>query len=244
MHETNFIITKYAGFRNYVSTFSDPAFRQGMLNTLFYIALLVPANTFGSLALALYARRLSKRWQDISRIIFYVPVLSAGMIISQVWKWIFNDRGPINWLLGLLHIGSVPWFAQGITAIPVIVFIVAFCSVGGNFIIYLSSISGIDKSIFDASKIDGATQRITDMHIIMPIIAPTILLIAFLSFIQAPAIFENIYALAPQKYAATMAYHIYLQGFQYGKYGMASAQSVILLIAIVIVSAIKQRVTK
>jgi ABC-type sugar transport system permease subunit len=241
---TNFITTQYIGFSNFIDIMRDAEFRQSMVNSLYYIILLTPMNTGFALIMALWAHRLSKNWQNAARIIFYIPTLVAGIIIAQVWKWVFDDSGPINWFFELIHIGHVSWFAQGITAIPTIVFIIAFSSVGGNFIILLSAILGIDGSIFEAARMDGCNHGLMDRKIIMPIIRPTIIMVAFLSAIQGPCIFETIYSLAPQAYAATIAYNIYLQGFQYSKYGMASAQSIILLVIMVALSGIRQKVAK
>jgi len=244
LHNVNFIKFDFIGLANYYEAVRDIAFRQEVLNSLFYIALLIPLNVILSASLAMIAYHLSKRWQDSGRIILYVPSLAAGVILAQVWKWVFNAKGPINWILGLLHIPAIQWFSNGITSIPVIVFIVAFCSVGSNFIICLSSILSIDKSIFDAANIDGANRGVINRQIILPIIMPTVILIGFMAMLQAPAIFENIFLLAPQTFAGTMAYGIYQQGFQFGRYGYGAAQSVIMLVLMVGLSVLKNRLAK
>jgi multiple sugar transport system permease protein len=244
IHETNFITTAYVGFDNYLATFRDPAFRQAMLNSAFYMALLVPGNTLGALLLSLWAFRLSKRWQDMARIVLYVPSLAAGMIISQLWAWVFHMEGPINWLIGRFGIPAISWLSKGYTAIPVIAFVIIFGGFGTNFVIFMSSILSIDRSIFDAAKIDGANSRRIDWRIIVPLILPSVYLVALLSAIQGPSIIYNIYAMAPQNYAASIAFHIYQQGFIFSKYGMASAQAVILLMLMICVSLVKKRIAR
>jgi ABC-type sugar transport system permease subunit len=244
VYETNFISRSFVGLKNYIATLSDPSFQRSILNSLVYMAILVPGNTLGALLLSLWAFRLSKKWQDVSRIVLYVPALAAGMIISQLWDWVFHIAGPINWLLGRLGIPAISWFSKGYTAIPVIGFIIVFGSFGGNFIILLSSMLSIDGSLFDAAKIDGANQRRINWRIVVPLIFPSIMLVAFLSAMQGPSIIYTIYALAPQDFAATIAFYIYQSGFMLSKYGMAAAQSVILLAAMIGVSLIKQRVTR
>jgi len=76
----------------------------------------------------------------------------------------------------------------------------------------------------------------------MPIISPVLIMLALLAWINAWQIIEVPMMLAPQDYAATLTYHIYRQGFLFGKYGMASAQAVILLIIIGGLAMLKSKV--
>lgn len=244
LYKTNFMRTTFIGLQNYFFALSDPDFLRSMINSILYAMLLIPGQIFAALFISLSIYTMKKKWQDISRILFYLPVLSAGIIIAGSWKWIFHIQGPINWLLGNIGLIPIDWFAQGSTAIPVIAFIVIFSTFGGNVIILLAAILSIDKGILEAARIDGANSRQIKIHIIIPLIMPTIILIGLLSAINAFQIFENIYALAPQTYAATMTFFIYQQGFQFSKYGMASAEAVILLLIILSLSLIKNMSTK
>jgi ABC-type sugar transport system permease subunit len=240
MLKTNFIVTEYVGISNYLLSFKDPSFRQSLINSIFYTLILVPIDVIGSLLLALSASKLSKKWQDISRIIIYIPALAAGIIIAQIWQWVFHSDGPINWLLQQVGLHSINWFGQTVTAVPAIALIVAISHFGGNVIILLAAILSIDGSIFEAARIEGANSRQISRRIILPIIIPSIALVALLSAISAPQIFETIYALAPYEHAATVTYSIYAQGWQFSHWGMASAQSVILLVFVVGLTMIKK----
>jgi multiple sugar transport system permease protein len=244
VHETNFITTTFVGLKNYIDTLRDPDFRRAMVNSAAYMAILIPGSTGGALLLALGAYRMSKGWQDAARVILYIPSLAAGLIISQLWAWVFHIEGPVNWLLGLAGLPAVSWFAKGYTAIPVIALTIILSGFGANFIILMSAMLSIDKSVFDAAAIDGANNRRVNWGIIVPIVAPAIAIVALLAAIQGPSLIYNIYALAPQNYAASMAFHIYQQGFMFSKYGTAAAQSVIFLVCMVGVALVKQRVAR
>lgn len=244
VHRTDFIATEYVGFQNYIDTLRDPDFQRAMLNSLAYMAILVPGNTLGALLLALWAFKLPKRWQDATRVILYIPALSAGMIISQLWAWVYKIDGPLNWALGLVGLEPVSWLAKGHTAIPAIGMTIILAGFGGNFIILMSAVLSIDKSVFDAAAIDGANTRRVNWGIIVPIIAPTVAIVALLSAIQGPSLIYNIYAMAPQNYAASMAFHIYQSGFMFSKYGTAAAMSVIFLVCMVGVALVKNRIAR
>jgi len=241
-YQTNFITTSFVGLQNYIDSFKNEIFLQSLLNSFWYIILMVSGMVIVSVFMSLIVFRLSKKWQDTSRILFYIPVLASGIIIAQVWRWIFSNDGIINWIFSLLNISPISWFSQGATAIPIVVMIVIISSFGSYVIIILSSLTSIDKGIFEAAMIDGANNRQINFKIIIPLLAPTIALISLMAMIASLQIFETIYALAPQQFAFTPTYSIYTLGFKLSKWGMASAQSVLLLIITVGLSVLKKKV--
>lgn len=242
LFNTNFITSRFVGIQNYIDTFQNELFQQSLLNGIFYILLMVIGTTTISLLISLLVANLNKRWQDSTRILLYIPVLAGGVIIAQVWRWIFSSDGVVNWLLSLFGLGPIFWFSQGATAIPVVVFIVVLSSFGSYVIIFLASILSIDKSIFEAARIDGASDGQIRRLITIPILTPTIILVSLLAMIGALQIVETIMTLAPQSFAATPTYAIYMNGFKNSKWGMASAQSVILLLITVGLSILKRKV--
>jgi len=240
-YKTNFITKTFVGFDNYIALFTSKDFIQSIINSLFYAILLIPGQIIAALLISLFVYNMSKHWIDVTRIITYLPVLSAGIIIAQSWQWIFKFEGPVNWFISLIGLPKVNWFGQGLTAIPIISFIVIMGTIGGNIIIILASILSIDKSILEAANIDGASDSQIKRMVIIPMIKNTLILIGLLSAINAFQIFENIYALSPQSYAATTTYRIYADGFNYGKYGIAAAEAIVLLIITILLSLNKKR---
>lgn len=237
MFRTNFIKSVFVGLDNYIQAFSDPDFIQSILNSLCYSAILVPGQLLVALFFAAILYDMHSKWQSAARILFYIPVLSSGIIIAASWKWIFNSNGLLNWFIGK----EISWFGQAETAIPVISFIVVFASFGINTMMLLSSMISIEKSLFDSARIDGANNWQILRRIVFPIISPTIIMILFVSIIGGFQIFENIYMLVPQTYAATVTYFIYQQGFEFSRYGLASAESIILLAIIGILYLAKKK---
>lgn len=244
LYKTNFITSTFVGIDNYIAIFSSNDFLLSILNSFFYALLMVPGQLIISTFLSLYIYNMKKHWLDISRILFYIPTLSAGIIIAQSWQWIFKYEGPINWLLGLLQISPINWFGQGFTSILAISFIVVISTFGGNIIIILASILSIDKSIFEAATIDGANERQIKFMIIIPMIKKTLVLIGLVAMINSFQIFEYIYQLSPQSYTATMTFRIYADSFNFGKYGIAASEAVVLLIITIALSLLKKRIEK
>ncbi len=244
LYKTNFITTKFVGLENYLMIFQDPKFVQSIVNSLFYIILLVIGQIGGATFLSLLVCNLSKKWHDFTRFAFYIPLLSSGLIISQFWKWIFHMNGPLNWLLGLFGIAPVMWFAQSITGIPAVALVVIVASWGTNVIIILAAILSIEQSMVEQARIDGASWFQIKMKIILPQLWSTIILLSFVSAINAIAIIENIIFLAPYQTTATLVYAVYDYAFTMGKHGLASAGAVFILVISVFLSLIKNKIER
>lgn len=238
--KTNYIITEYVGIKNYKTLLTDRAFLTSIKNNLLYMVFIVPGVLLSVVGISLTAFQMSKKWQDVTRFIVYIPVLSAGIIIAQVWKWIYHIDGPINYLLK----EPISFFSRGSTGIPAIAIIMIYQMMGGYVIIFLANLMSIDKSIFDAAKIDGASQRQINRKIILPLMLKPIGMITLLIMIASMQIVETIMMLAPYEYTASITYHIYREGFIFSKYGTAAAASIILLIITIALTLVKNRLSR
>ena len=242
-YQTNFIVTRFVGLQNYVDLFNNEAFIQSIKNSLLYITILPLLNVIVSVSITFLIADLSKKWQDISKILIYIPVLGGGIILAQVWRWVFAIDGLMNWVLSLFNIAPIYWFGDGYISITIICIIVVTTTFGGYVIILLASLTSIDKSIYEAARMDGASNFQIKMKIVLPLIKSTIALVYLLSMIASLQVFEYIYALVPQQYAATITYNIYVTGFKNSKWGLASAQAVILMIITFILSYLQRRIS-
>ncbi len=240
MQKQHILGNTWVGFTNYVALLAEHGFKQSLINSAFYIALCVPLQVGGALLVTMAASRLSKRWQDMTRFVFYIPCVAAGMIIASVWEWLWHRNGPINWLLGT----SINFFGSTAIAVPAISITTSSIGMGGTIIILLAVILSIDTELYDAAKIDGADSRQIKWRIILPIIMPTVWLMVLLAAIGAPQIIEYVMVLAPYEHSATVSYNIYSTAFIMGRYGPASAKAVILLIWMVAMAWGKNRLTR
>lgn len=238
--KTHFMGDTWVGFANYVRLLTDYSFKRAMLNSVWYIALFVPLQVGGALFITLLACGLSKRWQDVTRFVFYIPSITAGIVIASIWSWIWHQRGPINWLLGT----DINFWTQGVTAIPAISITTASVGIGGNVIMLMATALSIDREIYDAAEIDGASGRQIKFRIVLPIIMPMVWLCGLMSAIAAPQVIEYIMILAPYEHSATMAFDIYREAFILGRYGPASAKAIVLLIWMLAMAWGKSRLTR
>jgi len=236
--KTNYITTEYVGLRNYARMFTDEAFQRSLLNSVFYILLMVLLGPGGALLLTLAVMDLSTRMRGVARFVFYIPLLGAGMIIAQIWAWIFHINGPVNWLIGQ----DIWWFGQAFTAIPILCLMVASVSIGAQMIVLLAMTSSISPELFDAAKIDGAKPWQIKWRIVVPLIFPMIAVQVLMAVINGPQVIEFVIALAPYEYSATTAYNIYSEAFILGRFGPAAAKAMVLLVILGTMAWAKTRI--
>ena len=230
----------FVGLENFARLPADRGFVRSLINSLLYTLISVPLQVGTATVIALMASGLSKRWQDAARFLFYIPAMCAGIVIASIWKWIWHIEGPINWMLGT----EIQFFGSGLSAISAVAITTASVGIGGFLIILLAATLSIDRSLYDAARIDGATPVQVKLRIVLPIIMPVVWLGVLLSAIGAPQIIEYVIALAPYEYSATTAFDIYATAFHLGRYGPASAKAIVLLAWMALLAFGKSRLTR
>lgn len=243
VHKTDFIQTKFVGLGNYVKALESNQFWQAIGNSALYIVLITVGQVGLAIIVALSVMSMKKRWIDFTRIASYLPALTAGVIIAMVWRWVFHYEGPANWFIGLFGAQPVQWFA-GELSIPIVSLIVIISGFGGYLIMTLAAIQSISKELFDAARIDGASELHIKLRIVLPILRPSIGMMVLLTAISAPQIIETVMMLAPYDHSASAAFAIYKEAFQNGRHGLAAAMAVIVTIVLIGFTLIKGKVEK
>ena len=157
--------------------------------------------------------------------------------------FIFTPKLGINQVLATWGIEGPLWLmdVSGYITLPmkVIAFVALWQYVGQSMMLYMAQISGIDKSLYEAAYIDGATKTKAFWYVTMPLIRPMMAIAMSLNCIGALKFFDLIFNMTeagPNHQTEVLATHLYTQGFKYFKYGYASAIGVVLLILCLLVT--------
>ncbi len=222
---------EFIGLQNYIAVFKNPRILKSFINTFKFTAFIVPIVTIVPLIIAVIGYRMGKVLQSVIRFAYYIPVLSAGPIVIMIWIWLLHPTGIINQLLGkqILWMGSNP---EAFFAISMILISV---ELGVPLIIYMASMGTIDQELYEAAKIDGCNDIQEDWYITRPLLMPTIGFIFLTRIISISQVWMYPYLLTgggPNYGTNTAILEVYLQAFQYGKYGFASAIGVLFAIVI------------
>lgn len=238
----------FIGLQNYFDLLHDPIFWMEIKSTIIIVSILVPLTLGFSLFIALVLAKMGQISQSIYRAAFYLPAVSAGIVTTMVWLWLFNPAfGLLNWILSLARLGPIIWLGEPSWARLSIVFVVFGWVIGTNIILYLSALLGVPNSIYEAADIDGANPFQKFFKITLPLIVPTTLYLLVIGTIGAFQIWEVIYLLTgggPAYATTTFVYRIYKLGFLFFRFGEASTHAVILLIIIFSISFFQFKILK
>ncbi len=229
----------YVGFENYITLLGDEHFWEAIWNTL----LLGSISLAIEFAIALFLAALVYRspWVKGWRILFMLPMLFMPSAVGYLWKLIFNDGRVMADLfarLGLVD-GGIDWMAHTLNARFVLVLVDVWEWTPFLFIILVAGLQGQDKEIEEAARLDGASFGKMFWNISLPMLKP---IIAIALVLRGIDLLNNMSAVniitqgSPAGATETLSYFIYRTAFRSFDHGYASAASVIVLVATIILA--------
>ena len=199
-----------------------------------------------ALILAQLLNDATLRFKGLFRTMIFLPCATSLVSYSMIFKSLFAPDGFVNMVLTKMGIGTVDWFQNAWAARFVIIIALVWRWTGYNMVFYLAGLQNIDQSIYEASRIDGATAFQQFFKITIPLLKPTILLTAIMSTSGTLQLFDesvNLTAGGPGKSTMTLAHYIFNISFvETPKFNYAAALSVFILISVAILSAIQMKV--
>jgi multiple sugar transport system permease protein len=230
---------RFVGLQNYEKMFTrDPLFWQSIKVTAIYTSIYVPMELAGGLILALLMNQ-KLRFVGVFRTIYYLPSILPGVAFVVLWMWILHpDVGLINTLLSYIGIDGPRWLADPGWALPALL-MMSLWGLGRSMVIYLASLQGIPRHLYEAAAIDGANAWHSFWRITLPMLTPTIFFNLVLSVISTFQTFTSAFvATDGGPLDSTLFYVLYLfrQAFQYFNMGYASALAWILFLLILILT--------
>ena len=238
---------KFTGFGNYIDMWKDEWFRASLINniifTVFFVLLLVVIAFI--LAYILNEYVIGKKLAQLG---LYLPYIVNIVAISAVWLALFSNNGPVVSILKALGVEDPPIFIADMHwALPTILFICVWQNLGYTVMLYLSGLVNIPKDLYEAASIDGANviQRIH--YVTIPMLSGTTFFIIVTSIINSFKVFGLINLMTnggPGSSTTMLVYNIYRTGFQFGKLEFASAQGIVLLIIIFIITWLQFRIQR
>jgi multiple sugar transport system permease protein len=234
----------YVGFENYTTLLTDEHFWIALWNTLLLgsITLVIEFVIALFLAALVYRSPWVKGW----RILFMLPMLFMPSAVGYLWKLIFNDGRVMADLMARIGLvdGGVDWMAHVFSARFVLVLVDVWEWTPFIFIILVAGLQGQDKEIEEAARLDGASFGAMFWNISLPLLRP---IIAIALVLRGIDLLNNMSAVniitqgSPGGATETLSYFIYRTAFRSFDHGYASAASVLLLIATVILAQLLVR---
>ena len=237
----------FVALQNYMEILKDPAFYKVLKNTVYFAAIVVPAQSAVALLLALIVNAKIKT-SKVARICFFSPVITSMVVVSILWTFLYNkDNGMINSFLSQLGIPAQPFLLSEKQAMNSIIIMSIWQAAGYQMMIFLAGLNGIPSDQYEAASVDGANKVQQFLFITLPGLANTIKYVLMITLIQAMKLFTQPYIMThggPQNRTKTLVYYIYEQGFQKGNFGYACAVAAIFFFIVVGLSMIVKKLTK
>ncbi|ADU20786.1 carbohydrate ABC transporter permease [Ruminococcus albus] len=241
---------KFIGLDNYKAILSDKTFAIAFKNSMFFLIFSCVSQLILGLFYAALLTNIEKG-RNLFKNIIYLPCVLSSAALGLLWMFIFSPKLGINLLLEKMGIEGPMWLSdiRGTIILPmwIIAFVALWQYVGQSMMLYMAQISGISKSLMEASYIDGCTKAMTFRYVTLPLIKPMVATAMSLNAIGSLKFFDLIFNMTeggPNHKTEVLATHLYQQGFKFSKYGYASAIGVVLLILCLAVTLFINKVVK
>ena len=237
---------RFTGLANYATILSDTLFWRSILHNVIIAGIGIPVSMFLALVFAVLLNRAMPA-QGLFRVMIFLPHITATVAVAMIWLWIYSpsDSGLMNTVLGVIGIGPLPFLTDPDLALPAVILVTIWQGIGLKMLIYLAALQGINLEMYEAADIDGANFVQKFFRLTIPMLRPATFFILVTSIIANFQTFDLIYILTeggPANATNVVTYRIYQTAFQEFRFGLASAQSIILLLMLIVLAFFSRRI--
>ncbi|AZI44531.1 sugar ABC transporter permease (plasmid) [Deinococcus psychrotolerans] len=218
----------FGGLENYVRAFQDSDFLHSLLNILLFLVIQVPLMLIVATALALILDSVKSGFaQRFFRTAFYLPYTVPGVIAGLLWGYLYSKNlSPLNQITGL----KTDFLSSGILLFS-IGNIVTWTWTGYNMITLYAALQNVPTDIYEAARIDGASNWNVTRYVKLPLLRPALTLTGIFSVIGTMQIFSEPFVLRPLGYVPdniTPNTYLYLAVARDGNFGYGAALAIVM----------------
>ena len=236
--------TTFVAFENYVELLHQPEYFNAIVRTFAFSAAIGGASLSSALLLAVMADK-PLRGVTVYRTLLIWPYAVAPAIAGVLWMFMLHPSLGVL-ARGLRNMG-IDWnpLLNGNHAVILVVLAATWKQISYNFLFFLAGLQAIPKSVLEAAAIDGAKPMRRFWTVTFPLLTPTIFFLIVVNvvyaFFDTFGIIDAMTGGGPAKATETMVYKVYLDGLLGGNLGSSAAQSVILMVIVIALTAIQFR---
>jgi multiple sugar transport system permease protein len=238
-------VSTFLGLDNYVRAFNDPRFWLALSNSGVYMLFTVPPQIALGLGVALLLKDNSPS-KPLFRVLYYLPVVTSWVVVSLLFKYLFADRGLINFAIDdLLHVSDkVSWLSDRWTALVAICALGVWKGIGWSMMIFLAALQGVPRELEEAAVIDGAGRWQRFLTVTVPAIWPAVVFVTVMLVIGGFNVFASVLVMTnggPGGETEVLLTYMYRQAFEHLDFGYGSAIAVILTLIVFTLSVTQLR---
>jgi len=233
----------FVGLNNYIELLkNDDIFHKALWNTtLFVIMGMSLGPTLGILTAVLLDQKV--RFQSLFRTAYFLPVMTSLVVVSTLWRVLYNQNGLLNSLFTTLGLGSVGWLSDPNVALVSLVIASVWQGFGFETVVFLAALQTIPRELYEAAMIDGAGPWSRFRFITLPSLRPVILFAYIVGVIGSYQVFDQVFVMTrggPIYSTTSIVYYLFTK-FQDLRLGYASAIAYLLFVILVLFSLIQWR---
>jgi len=241
---------EFIGFKNYFKLFQDDVFYTSLFNNLEWVLFFITIPVVLGLGLAMLLNQ-KMPGARIIKACFFAPMVLSLVVCGLVWGWLYNPKmGLLNGVLGAIGLEEMQsgWLSDPDIVMESIITVAIWRQVGYVMILYLAGLQGVDPTLVDASKIDGANAWQSFRHIIIPQLTPVTIVVIVISITDSVRAFDLVSVMTrggPFNSSSVLANFMFIEAFNNYKMGYGAAISVVLfLISLVFIIFYMQNIAK
>jgi lactose/L-arabinose transport system permease protein len=234
----------FGGFANIQRLANDGLLIQALINTCIFFVIQVPIMIVLALLFAVALNDATLHFRGVFRTLLFLPCVTSLIAYSSLFKSMFSTDGIINKALLTLHVidNPIPWLTDPFWARVVIILAITWRWTGYNMIFYLAALQNVDRSIYEAARIDGVPAWARFVHLTIPMLKPVILFTTVISTIGTLHLFDEVYNFTagtggPSDSTLTLSLYIYNLTFKFmPSFGYAATVSWVIVVVVAILS--------
>lgn len=236
--------SEFVGFENYETLFGQAEYYRAMVTTAIFSALVAGLSLSIALLLATQADKKIKAAQSFKTLLIW-PYAVAPAIAGVLWIFMFHPS--LGTLAGPVKAAGIDWnpLLNGDHALILVVLSATWKQISYNFLFFLAGLQSIPRSVIEAAAIDGAGPLRRFWTVIFPLISPTTFFLLVVNvvyvFFDTFGIIDAVTGGGPSGATTTLVYKVYADGRLGGDLGSSAAQSVILMVIVIALTAIQFR---
>ena len=234
-------VRNFIGWDNYLTLLNSADFRQTVQNTIFYTVGVVSIMIVLSTILAVWLNsKVQKRINGVVLAAIFTPHIISLVSVTTIFLWVFDPKiGAINYALKILGLPTCEFLGSSKTALFSLVLMMVWKGTGYYTLLTTAALQGVPKEIYEAAVIDDAPPIRVFFKITLPMISPTLFFSTIVSTINSFQVFETVNLMTmggPVNSTNTLVFQIYSDAFKYLRLGLASAEGVVLLLFVVVLT--------
>ena len=232
----------FIGFKNYERLFGQIYFAEAAFNTMIWVVASLIVPVLLGLAIATLLRGI--RFEETFKNLIFLPRVLAPTAVGVIWYYVYAPGGLLNWLLSLVtgQTVSVGWLYQADTVTPSIIATHVWQTVGIVMVLLLLGLSSIPRDPIEAAQMDGAKPWQTYLHVILPLLTPTLVIVTIISVLAGFTAFDLLWVMGagyPGQRTLSLVVFMYFEAFQKGGWAFGGAVAVVIGALVLLVTWIQ-----